>query len=168
MTYQIRPLVEKDIDSIVDFFTFPWSTKEGTRNTWNKFFNEVSRTAYVVFKNDQFLGYGSLLRSSENPQFREKGIPEISAIWVNEEARGKGVATFLIKHLEKIASDEGYKFIGLGVGLYKDYGSAQKLYYRLGYAPNGQGITYKGREVVPGEKYAVDDDLLMWLVKALV
>jgi len=37
----------------------------------------------------------------------------------------------------------------------------------MGYQPDGNGITYKGAWVVPGEQYPVDDDLLFWLTKTL-
>jgi len=55
----------------------------------------------------------------------------------------------------------------IGVGLYQDYGRAQKLYVHLGYVPNGLGITYKYNSVVPGDSYPVDDDLVIWLKKDL-
>jgi len=58
-----------------------------------------------------------------------------------------------------------YKQIGIGVGLYKDYGCAQKLYVHLGYVPDGYGVTYKYQPVVPGNSYPVDDDLVIWLKK---
>jgi hypothetical protein len=41
------------------------------------------------------------------------------------------------------------------------------LYVHLGYVPDGQGMTYKGEQVVPGDSYPVDDDLLIWLKKDL-
>ncbi len=73
----------------------------------------------------------------------------------------------LILHLENIARKEGYKQIGLGVGLYRDYGAAQTLYVRLGYVPDGEGITYKTAFTIPGEQYPIDDDLILWLKKSL-
>jgi len=38
----------------------------------------------------------------------------------------------LIDQCENYASSK-YEYIGLGVGLYKDYGSAQRLYTKNGY-----------------------------------
>jgi hypothetical protein len=46
-------------------------------------------------------------------------------------------ARALIKWLENLASQEGYNEIGIGVGLYRDYGPAQQLYFQLGYIPDG-------------------------------
>lgn len=62
----------------------------------------------------------------------------------------------------------GYKKIGLAVGLYADYGPAQKLYFKLGYIPDGFGITYEYAQVIPGQSYCVDDSLLLWLTKSLI
>jgi GNAT superfamily N-acetyltransferase len=113
------------------------------------------------------VGYGHLLLSSEYPSFRQNNIPEICDVWIFEEHRKKGMATRLIAHLEQLAKQQGYDVAGLGVGLYRDYGSAQRLYFWLGYKPDGFGITYKHNAVIPGEAYPVDDDLLLWLTKSL-
>lgn len=165
----IRPLREQDIVTLSDLY-FPWSTREETVAKWTGYLNEQqigSRMACVVEQNGKIVGYGSLLRASEYLHFRHNKIPEINDIWVYEESRKKGIATTLIAHLEHLAKQEGYTTIGIGVGLYRDYGAAQRLYFRLGYAPDGEGITYKHTAVVPGEKYAVDDDLILWLTKPL-
>jgi hypothetical protein len=66
-----------------------------------------------------------------------------------------------------MAHQENHSQIGIGVGLYNGYGRAQKLYVGLGYVPDGGGATYKGKRVVPGDSYPVDDDLLIWLKKDL-
>lgn len=77
------------------------------------------------------------------------------------------LASMLIKWIEKLAVKEGYKQIGIGVGLYRDYGPAQQLYFQLGYVPEGSGITYKGQLTVAGQSYPLDDDLILWLTKPL-
>ncbi len=59
------------------------------------------------------------------------------------------------------------RFIGLGVGLYKDYGNAQRMYTSRGYVLDGRGITYNNVPVIPGNSVIVDDDLLLYLVKDL-
>lgn len=73
----------------------------------------------------------------------------------------------LITYLGNSARKKKYSEIGLGVDLYKDYGQAQKLYFSLGYVPDGHGITYKYQLVPPGKKYLVDDDMILWLKKNL-
>jgi GNAT superfamily N-acetyltransferase len=108
-----------------------------------------------------------LLRKQECPFFAKKNIPEINAIWIDEDHRNQGLGTTLIKWIEDLARQEGYHQIGIGVGLYKDYGPAQRLYFQLGYIPDGNGITYKGQSTVPGQSYPLDDDLILWLTKTL-
>ena len=44
---------------------------------------------------------------------------------------------------------------------------AQKLYIKMGYVPDGNGVTYKYQPVIPGDLYPVDDDLVIWLKKDL-
>lgn len=57
--------------------------------------------------------------------------------------------------------------VDIGVGLYPDYGSAQRLYIKRGYMPDGHGATYNYEYVTPGKEYPVDDDLALWFTKKL-
>lgn len=166
----IRSLHKTDIPKIISRYSFPWSTPEKTKILWDTYYQEQKdqvRTVAVIEKDDEILGYGSLLRKPECPFFAERNIPEINAVWIDENHRRKGLGTALIKWLENLASQEGYNEIGIGVGLYGDYGPAQQLYFQLGYIPDGHGITYKGQPTVAGQTYSLDDDLLLWLSKAL-
>lgn len=160
----------QDIAKIVSRYCFPWSTPEKTRTLWDTYYREQQdgiRTVAVLEENHDILGYGSLLRKPECALFAQKNIPEINAIWIDENHRRQGLGKALIKWLEDLASQEGYDQIGIGVGLYRDYGPAQKLYFQLGYAPDGNGITYKGQATIPGQTYPLDDDLILWLEKSL-
>ncbi len=159
-----------DIPKIVSRYSFPWTTYEKTQTLWDTYYEEQEnkvRTVAVIEKNGEILGYGSLLRKPECPFFAQRNVPEVNAIWIDEDHRRKSLGTALINWLETLASQEGYNEIGIGVGLYKDYGSAQKLYFQLGYIPEGNGITYKGQPTIPGELYPLDDDLILWLIKTL-
>lgn len=169
MTSQIRPLQPQDIEALGNLY-FPWSTREETVAKWTRYWDEqqkAARLVCIIEQEGKIVGYGSLLPSSEYPPFRKNKIPEIHDVWIYEKDRKKGIATLLIAHLEQLAKQEGYTGIGIGVGLYRDYGAAQRLYFRLGYKPDGEGITYKHAAVIPGEKYPVDDDLILWLTKSL-
>jgi len=164
----IRPMSEGDIDIIAIDHCPPWSTVQETKDRWLKYYKEQQeniRTVGVVEQGKEILGYGSLFLKSEYPHF--SNVPEINDVWIYEEYRNKGLGTKLISWLEDIAKDKGYKKIGIGFGLYADYGSAQKLYFHLGYAPDGHGVTYKYQATIPGQTYPLDDDLILWLVKSL-
>lgn len=167
----IRPLEKPDIPNILKRYTFPWSTEEKTLALWDGYYQEQLegiRTVGIIVSNRAILGYGSLLRKSEYPHFLRSNIPEINAIWIDEKQRGQGLGTALIKWIEELASKEGYNQIGIGVGLYRDYGPAQRLYCRLGYLPEGNGITYKGQPTNPGQSYPLDDELILWMTKPLI
>lgn len=76
--------------------------------------------------------------------------------------RNKGIGSALIETCEKYASERSNI-----VGLYPDYGSAQRLYITHGYIPDGHGATYNYEYVTPGEEYPLDDDLVLWFTKKL-
>lgn len=165
----IRPLCHKEIETLGNLH-FPWSTKEETIAKWTRYLEEQQqgiRKALVVLHQDEIAGYGHLLFCSEYQEFKNNNIPEIQDVWIFEGSRKKGIGTALIRHLEQLAAEAGYKQLGIGVGLYRDYGSAQRLYFHLGFVPDGYGITYRHAPVVAGEKYPVDDDLILWLTKHL-
>ncbi len=166
----IRPFQSSDIPHIVRCFTFPWSTPEKTQALWESYDRDQQkdiRTVALVIKNHEILGYGSLLRQPECPFFVHQQIPEINALCIDEKHQRQGLGTALIHWLENLAAQEGHTHIGIGVGLYKDYGPAQKLYFKLGYIPEGSGITYKGQPTTPGQSYPLDDELILWLSKPL-
>lgn len=166
----IRNLREGDIEGLVQAFPFPWSTPEAMQKLWQNYLKEQDegiRTSCLLESGTEICGYGHFLRVGENPTFRSMDIPEVNALWIGDSFRRRGLATQLIAHFEEMARHEGYHTLGLGVGLYKDYGPAQQLYFKLGYSPDGNGITYKGEPVTPGSNYPVDDELILWLTKNL-
>lgn len=167
---KIREIQASDVQLVANVFCFPWTTIQKSMEKWQKYYEEHtegSRTVYIVEKDDLPIGYASLIIYSAYPDFLNARIPEISDLWIKQEERGKRLATQLIKRLESLAKEKGYTTVGLGVGLYVDYGSAQRLYYHLGYVPDGKGITYKNKPIIPGHEYPVDDDLILWLTKTL-
>lgn len=166
----IREMQKKDIHCLIETFCFPWSSVVTTTIKWEQYYKEQQeqiRTVFLIEKQAQIIGYASLLRSSSYSNFKDNSIPEINDVWVSAEYRGKGFGKKLVMYLEKMAHQENHKQIGIGVGLYRDYGRAQKLYAQLGFVPDGQGVTYKYQPIVPGESYPIDDDLVMWLKKDL-
>ncbi len=170
MDVEIRLLEEADIAPIALQFQFPWISSLDSALKWALYYKEQQnkeRIACVLLCGDSFIGYGSLLFSSMSSHLRKENIPEINDIWIHADYRKKGYGQSLILHLESLAKNLGYSEIGIGVGLYDSYGSAQRLYHKLGYKPTGTGITYHGLPVTPGQSYPVDDDLLLWLTKSI-
>lgn len=124
------------------------------------------RTTLIAKVDGSVAGCCHLLYRSAYPGFAEAGIPEINALDVLPAYRRLGIASRMLQELEEIASRRS-PYIGLGVGLYRDYGAAQILYDKRGYVLDGQGIMYKNRAVAPGQTVVVDDDLLLYLIKDL-
>lgn len=166
----IRVMEKNDIEVLVNDFCFPWSSIQATAEKWTRYWSENqegTRTVYLLENEKQIIGYASLLYVSEYLNFKSTGIPEINDVWITEKWRNKGFGKMLIRYIEGSARKMGFEQIGIGVGLYADYGPAQKLYFHLRYSPDGCGITYKYQTTIPGESYPLDDELILWLKKGL-
>ncbi len=125
------------------------------------------RLVVIAWEADRPLGYGNLLWTPGYAPFRAGDIPEINNLGVDVHVRNQGVCTAIIGYFEARAREAGKPVMGIGVGLYPDYGPAQRLYTRLGYRPDGRGITYNERTVAAGESVRLDDDLVLWMTKPL-
>lgn len=150
------PLLEAAFES---FYAKPASTFE-------QYLQENDRKVWVAYYEVVVAGYITLKLNSKYPYFAANHIPEIMDLNVIPTYRNKGIATKLLD----IAEEEAAKttsIIGLGVGLYKDYGSAQKLYIKRGYMPDGNGITYDYKQITPGSMVCLDDDLVLWMTKRI-
>jgi GNAT superfamily N-acetyltransferase len=112
------------------------------------------------------VGYLTIYWKSSYESFSRRAIPEIKDLNVLPHYRGKGYGARLMAHAEEIISAKS-DFAGIGVGLYSDCGTAQRMYIRRGYIPDGLGLMYKYQKVEPGSKVKVDDDLTIMLTKRL-
>ncbi len=126
------------------------------------------RIVFIGFLDDAAAGYGMLNWQPQYALYRRLGIPEIQDLNVRPECRRRGVASALIAQCEAEAVQAGKTDMGISAGLYPDYGPAQRLYVRLGYIPDGNGVTYDRQPVRPGEIRPVDDDLCLMMVKNLI
>ncbi|MBM4222327.1 MAG: GNAT family N-acetyltransferase [Gammaproteobacteria bacterium] len=167
----IRELHEKDIQMIVESFAVIGWNK--SYELFNNYLNESTkgiRKIWLAFFQGNFAGYITLSYQSLYIHFKKKDIPEIMDLNVLPCFRKLGIGSLLIHTAEKEAAVL-HKTVGLGVGLYTGqdggYGAAQTLYIKLGYIPDGQGITYDYIECIPGQYYRLDDDLVLWLTKEL-
>ena len=125
------------------------------------------RSLFLGFVGDRVAGYVILNWTPTYNMFARLGIPELQDLNVLPEDRRHGIGAALVTACENLAKARGCSDIGLAVGLTAGYGAAQRLYVRLGYMPDGQGITYDRQIVRPGEMRAADDDLCLMMVKTL-
>lgn len=143
-----------------------WHKPETTFQTYISEQSKGERKIWLAFYDENFAGYVTLKWQSHYFSFSEQNIPEIMNLNVLPHYRKKGIATRLLD-LAEIHAMQRSDQVGLGVGLYPDYGHAQSLYIKRGYTPDGLGITYHYKPVNPGEHVCLDDDLILWLIKQL-
>ena len=108
-----------------------------------------------------------LYRTHDEGPFKGKGYPIIVDFNVLEKFQRRGIGGRLMDAAEQIAGRYG-RTVCLGVGLCGSYGSAQRLYVKRGYVPDGSGVWYRGKPCVQYETVCtVDDDLILYLSKDL-
>jgi GNAT superfamily N-acetyltransferase len=165
-TVSVRPLTRADAPVIAAAFTaLGWPGKTVQRYEAYVDQQDVGlRICFLAEIGRSFAGYGTLLWESPYPPFRSAGTPEVSDLNVLPRFRCRGVGSRLLDALEAAAAERSGA-VGLGVGLYADYGAAQRLYVRRGYVPDGRGLMYANRPVAPGSEVRVDDDATLMMVR---
>ena len=99
--------------------------------------------------------------------FTDKGWPEIHDFSVLAKYQRRGIGNRLMDAAEKIAGRFA-DTVWLGVGVCDSYGSAQRMYIKRGYIPDGSGVWYRDKQCVQYETVCtVDDDLILYLSKKL-
>lgn len=99
--------------------------------------------------------------------FKKLGVPEIQDLNVLPEYRRQGIGGALIAFCEEQARARGGDMTGIGVGMDASFGAAQRLYVKMGYVPDGCGVTYDRKQVGTGEFKPVDDQLCLMMMKDL-
>ena len=165
---ELSDLKLEDFDEIVAAFeSLGWHKPRKQYETY--LLNQVngSRTVVVCRHKEEFAGYVTLVWGSAYPDFKAGNIPEISDLNVLPHFRRNGIGTRLIIECESVAKSKGFREIGLGVGLTADYGNAQRIYFRLGYVPDGKGLHYGIRAIEYNQSVVADDYLVLYLSKVL-
>ncbi len=147
-------LTGHDVGKPLDYIERCWEENE-----------KGERFTLLAFHEHDFAGWGHVVYKSHYPYFAENEIPEIQNFDVIPPFRRRGVGSRLIEALEAQAFERS-DTVGIGFGLYADYGNAQRLYVKRGYVPDGKGLMYGNRPVEPGGQVRVDDDLVLYLTKA--
>ena len=165
----IRPLIREDIIAISTAFKqISWNKPPSLFTGYLKEQEVGERIVLVAHFKGEFAGYVTLKWQSKYPSFKAQNIPEIMDLNVLPCMRKIGVGSLLLDTAEKIAATRS-DTIGIGVGLYAGsdggYGDAQRLYIKRGYIPDGKGVTYNYQPTIPGNSYALDDGLVLWLTK---
>jgi GNAT superfamily N-acetyltransferase len=167
---QIRQLVSDDIIPIADAFAaIGWSIHKPLSQYKRYYAEQCSgdREVLVAFSEDKFAGYLTIVWKPDYQPFQDAGVPEVQDFNVLPEFRRRKIGTALMDHAEEFISTRS-KLVGIGVGMYPDYGNAQRLYVKRGYIPDGRGLTYSGNVLEPMETAINDDDLVLYFTKDLL
>ena len=163
----IRDLRREDAQIITD-----GEIAQGWRQTIDKYLTRLRdqaagrAVALAAEYRGEVAGYVNVYPNSPWGAFGGRGLPEIVDFGVLEKFRRRGVGGKLMDAAEAIAgryADTVY----LGVGLHSGYGSAQRMYVKRGYVPDGSGVWYRDAVCPPYGECANDDDLVLFLSKRL-
>ena len=111
-------------------------------------------------------GYINVYPDPQGGAFAGRGFPEIVDFGVLEKYRRHGIGSKLMDIAEQIAA----RYSGtvcLGVGLHSGYGSAQRMYVKRGYIPDGSGAWYGDHVCEPYTACENGDELVLYLSKKL-
>lgn len=111
-------------------------------------------------------GYINVYPDSPWGAFGGIGYPEIVDFAVLEKYRNNGIGAKLMDIAEQIAGEYA-DTVYLGVGLHSGYGSAQRMYVKRGYIPDGSGVWYGDKVCHPYADCCNDDDLNLYMLKNL-
>jgi len=125
------------------------------------------RLVFIAEHEGQAVGYCMLSWVPKYAFFKTLGFPEIQDLNVLPDFRKRGIASAMIAHCEGLAQKKGLEHMGIGVGLDASFGAAQRLYVKLGYVPDGNGVTHDRKQVAAGEFRPVDDNFCLMMVKEL-
>ena len=165
MPVTVQTLVSKDIpDLAAAFLPTVWKTQAAYFQQFIGMQERGERVFLLARDNGKIAGFVTIRWRSSYPPFMQQGIPEINDLRVLEEYRRRGIGTALMDEAESMIFKRS-PITGLGVGLYADYGNAQRMYALRGYVPDGRGLFYYDQPVSPGDRVLVDDNLVLYLVK---
>lgn len=145
---------------------------QGWHQTIDKYLKRIEEhkngtcIALVAEYQGNVAGYVNVYPDCKSGAMGNQGIPQIMDFGVLEKYRCKGIGTKLMDIAEEIA--KGFaNTVYLGVGLHSGYGSAQRMYVKRGYIPDGSGVWYEDRVCRPYAGCCNDDELVLYFSKKL-
>jgi GNAT superfamily N-acetyltransferase len=163
----VQPVGEGNFEASVQFLTGWVSDGAAEARAYLAGHAEPAGAGLIAVHGDDVVGYVAILWESNFDGFRDRGIPLVHQLAVAGPFRRQGVATLLMDAAEQLACERGAATLGITVGLFDEYGPAQRLYGQRGYVPDGRGACRAQRPLGKGMQVTMDDDLIMWLTKNL-
>ncbi|MBP9868210.1 MAG: GNAT family N-acetyltransferase [Alphaproteobacteria bacterium] len=162
----ITVLTQADIPALIELTKGHVSETGYFEQSWTEQ-QEGKRRVFLAWEQENLAGYVHLNRLPKYFPFRHLGIPEIQDLFVHTYFRRQGIGEALVKACEEEALSSQATTIGIGVGVTKNFGAAQRLYIRLGYLPDGSGVVFERENLSNGEMRPIDDRLCLMLMKDL-
>ena len=167
MTVTVRQATHDDAAWMQESFaTIGWGKPDGYFADCCRLQDDGKLVLLVAEDEGTYVGHCKIVWDPDYPYFKAHGIPETQDLNVIPEYRRQGVASALMDETERRIGERS-DVAGIGFGLYRDYGAAQRMYILRGYVPDGNGIVYEDVYVTPGESYRVDDALVLGLIRRL-
>jgi len=124
-------------------------------------------TTLVARQDQTIVGLVTVRWKSNNPALADHNIPLVHQLTVVPGYRRRGIGSALMSAAEALAARRGHRALGITVGLFDEYGPAQRLYVRRGYVPDGRGVCRALTPLREGENVTIDHSLIIWLIKEL-
>lgn len=140
-----------------------------SREQFEQYYSEQEsgkRQVIVAEKDGRLAGYVTLLPEVEAGSFGGKHLPEICDFNVLKKFQRQGIGSALMDMAEELAAQLS-DVVTLGVGMHSGYGSAQRMYVKRGYLPDGTGVWYQDKQLLEGAACNNDDDLVLYFSKLL-
>ena len=171
--YNIDDIVIRDmIESDPEIITHEEHLQGWTHQTKEKYEQRLIDVAdnkcvalIAEYKNN-VAGYLNIYFNTMCSSFGGKGFPELIDLGVLKKYRNQGIGNLLMQVAEDIAKNYADTVI-IGVGLHRDYGSAQRLYVKRGYIPDGSGLWWQGKPLEPYADLKNDDEAAIYMSKKL-
>jgi GNAT superfamily N-acetyltransferase len=163
----IEPVGEDNFERTVQFLTEWVSDGEPAAREHLADHATGGGSSLIATRNQSVIGIVTIRWQSNYAGFRNRGIPLVHQLGVAGPFRRLGVATLLMDAAEELARGRRIMTLGITVGLFDEYGPAQRMYARRGYVPDGRGACHGQEPLSKGAQLTVDDDLIIWLTKDL-
>ncbi len=167
-TLVIRSMIKSDIEILVQSFAEQGWNK--TREQFDEYYTQQlnkEKKVIVAELSGCVAGYVTLLSCTQTGPFADKKIPEIVDFNVLMKYQRRGIGNKIMDIVESLAKEE-CDFVSLSVGLHSGYGTAQRMYVKRGYIPDGTGVWYCGKTLEPYSNCINDDELTMYFLKSLI
>ena len=163
----IRDMVQSDADIITEEeIAQGWHQSIEKYKSRLKDQSEGKAIALVAEYKGCVAGYVNVYPNPKSGPFVNQGYPEIVDFGVLAKYRRKGIGSKLMDVAEMVAIKYS-DIVTIAVGLHEGYGSAQRMYVKRGYIPDGSGLWY-GEKVCPiFSNCCNDDDMILYFSKKL-